>query len=184
MKTIETLATIISNAKSEIRSEMGSLSFCVRTLKMFAGTLTSVKRWKAAIGIKVEDITPSTVLSGWGKYLIGGTCAVLTPIYKVDEHCNFIYENTTDKNGRIISKKIVDFYVWDAKSKWTVGDCLDAVTRNYSKTYKPEKDLMREVPFVKVNGKLEVSVLPEHERRAKDETRATEDATRAANAAE
>lgn len=179
-KDIKTLAT---SAKSIIKTTMGGVAFCTKTLKTFAGTLKEVKQWKNALGIKVVDITIANVIDGWGKYVAATTdCAILTTIYEVDpETKEYLYEETTDKNGRKMYNKIPAFYVWDRKSQWTVCDCVDAITRLHSKGYE-RVDCIRETPYIKVNGKLVPSNNPEHVVRALDETRAAEDALRAANA--
>lgn len=175
---------IVSNAKNIIKSTMGGVAFCTRTLAGFAGTLSEVKKWKTALGITVKDINLDNVLMGWGKYIEDGKCAVLTTIYKVDENCEFIYEESTDKHGRKVYTKIPDFYVWDYKTKWTVSDCLDSVTRYFNKDNKMVTGLVRETPFIKQGGKLVESTDAEHLRRATDECRAAEEFIRASNSAE
>lgn len=189
------ILALAKEAKNAINVAETSLSNRVKVLAAyafssdFAGAangLQAVRKWAKACGFQTKkDFNPEMVLTGWK--LVDGlkneTKLQKTPIYRINEDKSFYYEETTNKKGQKQYKKVVDFYVFEPKTTWTLNDVIDSIC-NYQLTVKP-KEFAQETPYaVDENGKLVQSDNAEFVHRALNSTRLEEELARLQDAEE
>lgn len=110
------------------------------------------KAWAKERGVEYNKVTISEVLAGYGKYEKGKawsdvqTGAVDRPVliekvarYKLNaDGTDFVFQETEDKRGHKQYNKVVEFYTFEQKSTWTIGEVAVCVGRCYEEKQRKE----------------------------------------------
>jgi len=126
------------------------------------------KAWAKERGVEYNKVTISEVLAGYGKYELGKawsdvqTGAVDRPVliakvprYKLTEDGqDFFFEKTIDKRGHEKYEKVVEFYTFEPKSTWTIGEVATCVARCFEEKERKEVTYKTKCAYELIDNKL------------------------------
>ena len=110
------------------------------------------KAWAKERGVDYKKVTIAEALAGYGKYELGKAWSdvqkgnvdrpvliVKVPRYKLTEDgLDFVFQETEDKRGHKKYEKIVEFYTFEQKTTWTIGEVAVCVGRCYEEKQRKE----------------------------------------------
>ena len=148
-----------SELSAELTMVESTLLNCVKRFNLYLGPRGKeflgdkanrmFKAWARERGVAYDKLTIDDSLQGYGKYAVGRkytdirkdadgkilvpcVCVCKVPRYKLTaDGQDFYFEEIEDKRGHKQYRKVIEFYTFEPKTRWTIADVATCTAHVY-----------------------------------------------------